>query len=65
MKKIVLMMAAAVCLIGCGKKDAQSSLQETERVEVVSCMTLQDQEIERVFTVSTNLQGYLTQNVAP
>ncbi|MBQ1223043.1 MAG: biotin/lipoyl-binding protein, partial [Oscillospiraceae bacterium] len=28
-------------------------------------MTLQDQEIERVFTVSTNLQGYLTQNVAP
>ena len=65
MKKIVLMMAAAVCLIGCGKKDAQSTLQETERVEVVSCMTLQDQEIERVFTVSTNLQGYLTQNVAP
>ena len=65
MKKIVLMMAAAVCLIGCGKKDAQTTQQEAERVEVVSCMTLQDQEIERVFTVSTNLQGYLTQNVAP
>ena len=65
MKKIVLMMAAAVCLIGCGKKDAQATQQEEERVEVVSCMTLQDQEIERVFTVSTNLQGYLTQNVAP
>ena len=65
MKKIVLMMAAAVCLIGCGKKDAQATQQEAERVEVVSCMTLQDQEIERVFTVSTNLQGYLTQNVAP
>ncbi len=65
MKKIVLMMAAAVCLIGCGKKDAQATPQEAERVEVVSCMTLQDQEIERVFTVSTNLQGYLTQNVAP
>ena len=59
------MMAAAVCLIGCGKKDAQATQQEAERVEVVSCMTLQDQEIERVFTVSTNLQGYLTQNVAP
>ena len=58
-------MAAAVCLIGCGKKDAQATQQEAERVEVVSCMTLQDQEIERVFTVSTNLQGYLTQNVAP
>ena len=65
MKKIVLMMAAAVCLIGCGKKNAQATQQEAERVEVVSCMTLQDQEIERVFTVSTNLQGYLTQNVAP
>ena len=65
MKKIVLMMAAAVCLIGCGKKEAQATQQEAERVEVVSCMTLQDQEIERVFTVSTNLQGYLTQNVAP
>ena len=65
MKKIVLMMAAAVCLIGCGKKDTQATQQEAERVEVVSCMTLQDQEIERVFTVSTNLQGSLTQNVAP
>ncbi len=65
MKKIVLLFAAAVCLISCGKKDAQATQQEAERVEVVSCMTLQDQEIERVFTVSTNLQGYLTQNVAP
>jgi RND family efflux transporter MFP subunit len=65
MKKIVLMMAAAVCLIGCGKKDAQATQQEAERVEVVSCITLQEKEIERVFTVSTNLQGYLTQNVAP
>ena len=31
MKKIVLMMAAAVCLIGCGKKDAQATQQEAER----------------------------------
>ena len=59
------MMAAAVCLIGCGKKDAQATQQEAERVEVVSTITLQEKEIERVFTVSTNLQGYLTQNVAP
>ena len=64
MKKIVLLMAAAVCLIGCGKKEAQTT-QETERVEVVSTMTLQEQEIERVLNISTNLQGYLTQNVAP
>ena len=64
MKKIVLMMAAAVCLIGCGKKEAQAT-QEAERVEVVSTMVLENHEIERVLTVSTNLQGYLTQNVAP
>ena len=64
MKKIVLLMAAAVCLIGCGKKDAQTT-QEAERVEVVSTMILENHEIERVLNVSTNLQGYVTQNVAP
>jgi RND family efflux transporter MFP subunit len=64
MKKIVLMMAAAVCLIGCGKKETQTQ-QEAERVEVVSTMTLKNQEIERVLNISSNLQGYLTQNVAP
>ena len=64
MKKIVLLMAAAVCLIGCGKKGAQAT-QEAERVEVVGTMILENHEIERVLNVSTNLQGYLTQNVAP
>ena len=64
MKKIVLLMAAAICLIGCGKKDAQVT-QEVERVEVVGTMILENHEIERVLNVSTNLQGYLTQNVAP
>ena len=64
MKKIVLLMAAAVCLIGCGKKEAQA-VQEAERVEVVGTMILENHEIERVLNVSTNLQGYLTQNVAP
>ena len=64
MKKIVLLMAAAVCMISCGKKEAQVS-QEAERVEVVSTMTLEEQEIERKLQISTNLQAYLTQNVAP
>ena len=64
MKKIVLMMAAAVCMIGCGKKEAQVS-QEAERVEVVSTMTFEEQEIERKLKISTNLHAYLTQNVAP
>ena len=64
MKKIVLLMAAAVCMIGCSNKDAQKT-QEAERVEVVSTMVLENHEIERVLNISTNLQGYLTQNVAP
>ena len=64
MKKIVLLMAAAVCMIGCGNKDAQKT-QEAERMEVVSTMVLENHEIERVLNISTNLQGYLTQNVAP
>mgnify|MGYP003563403439 CR=1 FL=1 len=64
MKKIVLLMAAAVCLIGCGKQETETQ-QESEREEVVSTMTLKTQEIERVLNISSNLQGYLTQNVAP
>lgn len=64
MKKIVLLMAAVVTLIGCGKQETQTT-QEAERVEVVSTMTLQETEIERALNISTNLQGYVTQNVAP
>ena len=65
MKKIVLLMAAAVCMLSCGNKQTQTTEQDAERVEVVSTMTLVPQTIERVLQVSTNLQGYLTQNVAP
>jgi RND family efflux transporter MFP subunit len=66
MKKIVLLMSAVVCMISCGGNEAQTTTeQEAERVEVVSTMTLVPQTIEREIQVSTNLQGYLTQNVAP
>jgi len=65
MKKIVLLFAA-IALISCGKQADQATTQsEEERVEVVGTMTLQPVEIERVINVSANLQGYLTQNVAP
>lgn len=64
MKKIVLLMSAVVCFISCGKQETQTT-QESERVEVVSTMLLQEQEIARTLTISTNLQGYLTQNVSP
>lgn len=54
-------------LIGCGTKQeqTQTASQEDERVEQVRTTVLQPREIERVISVSTNLQGYLTQNVAP
>lgn len=65
MKKILIVLAVATCIISCGKKEVQATQQEAERVEVVSTMTLQNTEIERVINVTTNLQGYLTQNVAP
>ena len=53
-----------MALIGCGGKDTTGA-QEDERVEQVRTTVLQPREIEREISVSTNLQGYLTQNVAP
>lgn len=52
-------------LAGCSKQTEQTVAQEEERVEQVRTTVLHPREIERVLTVSTNLQGYLTQNVAP
>ena len=65
MKKIFIYSIAAMMLIGCSKQTEQTAAQEEERVEQVRTTVLQPREIERVITVSTNLQGYLTQNVAP
>lgn len=64
MKKNILCLLAAMALIGCGGKDTTGA-QEDERVEQVRTTVLQPREIEREISVSTNLQGYLTQNVAP
>ena len=64
MKKIIMYIMAATALIGCGNK-ATTDAEQTERVEQVSTMVLKSQEIERDIQISTNLQGYLTQNVAP
>lgn len=67
MKKIFVLPLAAMMLVGCGTKqeETQTTAQEEERVEQVRTTVLQPREIERVISVSTNLQGYLTQNVAP
>ena len=64
MKKNILYLFAVLALVGCGKKEAAAT-QEEERVEQVRTTVLQPREIEREISVSTNLQGYLTQNVAP
>ena len=64
MKKNILCLLAALALVGCGGKDTTGA-QEDERVEQVRTTVLQPREIEREISVSTNLQGYLTQNVAP
>lgn len=63
MKKIFIYSLAAVALMACSKQ--QATTEEEERVEQVRTTVLQPREIEREISVSTNLQGYLTQNVAP
>jgi len=67
MKKIFLYSLAAMMLVGCNKQSqtTTAATEEQERVEQVRTTVLQPREIERVISVSTNLQGYLTQNVAP
>ena len=64
MEKNLIYILAALVLIGCGGK-TNTVTQEDERVEQVRTTVLQPRQIEREISVSTNLQGYLTQNVAP
>ena len=63
MRKTILYVLATLALVACGKQ--QATTEEQERVEQVRTTVLQPREIEREISVSTNLQGYLTQNVAP
>lgn len=63
MKKTILYTLAALTLLGCSKQETIT--EQEERVEQVRTTVLQPREIEREISVSTNLQGYLTQNVAP
>ena len=62
-KKTILYTFAALALMACSKTTTETT--EEERVEQVRTTVLHAQEIEREISVSTNLQGYLTQNVAP
>ena len=62
MKKTFLYTLAALALMACGKT---TTTEQAERVEQVRTAVLHEQEIEREISVSGNLQGYLTVNVAP
>ncbi len=66
MKKIMMMALAVLFLASCNKETkTATAAEEEERVEQVRTTVLQAREIQREISVSTNLQGYLTQNVAP
>lgn len=63
MKKVFIYALAAMSLAACTK--TTTNTEQEERVEQVRTTVLHAQEIEREISVSANLQGYLTQNVAP
>ena len=63
MRKVFIYALAAMSLLACTK--TTTGTEQEERVEQVRTTVLHAQEIEREISVSTNLQGYLTQNVAP
>lgn len=66
MKKVLYLAAASMLIIACGKQTTTTEPQEkAEKVENVKTMTLHTQKIERQISISTNLQGYETVNIAP
>lgn len=66
MKTKLIYALAIILLASCSKKTEQvNNAQQDERIEQVRTTVLHAQEIQRQIEVSTNLQGYITQNVAP
>lgn len=61
-KKSFLFILTALAFAACS---SDTTTEKEERVEQVRTTVLHSQEIEREISVSTNLQGYLTLNVAP
>ena len=65
-KMMIYAVAALVALTGCNKqKEASADATEQEREELVELTTLHEREVQREITLSGNLQGYQTVNVAP
>ena len=66
MKKMVLFAAvASMMLVGCKKQDAAIVTEEEQAAEPVEVTVLQSREIQREISLSSNLQGYETVNIAP
>lgn len=64
-KRMIAVSLLATLLVACGdKKDAQTT-EEKERVEQVRVQKMEASEFDREINLSTTLQGYETQNVAP
>lgn len=65
MKKGFILATAVMVLVGCGSKQETTTEATEERVEVVELTTLHPREIQREISLSSNLMGYETVNVAP
>ena len=62
MKKIFIYCLAALSLMACSKT---TTTEQEETAELVELTTLHAQEIQRELTLSSNLMGYETVNIAP
>lgn len=65
MKKGFILATALLVLVGCGNKKTVTTEETTERIEIVELTTLHTREIQREISLSSNLMGYETVNVAP
>jgi len=66
MKKYLIYAAALlIAFTGCKKTTEAEQTEEQVREELVSTTVLHPHEIQRIITLSGNLQGYQTVNVAP
>ena len=63
MKKSFIYCLAALSLLGCTK--TQEATEQEEVAEVVELTTLHSREIQRELSLSSNLMGYETVNIAP
>jgi len=66
MKKIYLIAAAALMMVGCSKTSTtETAVAEEEHAEVVETTILHPRQVQRELTLSSNLMGYETVNIAP